>query len=102
QMAYDISDPAKPKLLSLWWIPGQRVGEEEELKKNPRYGNRASWLGARMPVAIPRSVEDGGKYGYAPMGGLGMYVVDISDPTKLRTVGKVEVPVSVAGTEGDN
>jgi hypothetical protein len=102
QMAYDISDPAQPKILSLWWVPGQRVGEEEELTKNPRHGNRASWLGARMPLAIPRPVEEGGKYGYAPMGGLGMYVVDISDPAKLRTVGKVEVPVSVAGTEGDN
>jgi hypothetical protein len=102
QMAFDISDPAKPKQLSLWWIPGQRAGEEDELKKNPRYGNRASWLGARMPLAIPRAAEEGGKYGYAPMGGLGMYVVDISDPAKLRTVGKVEVPVAVAGTEGDN
>jgi hypothetical protein len=102
QIAYDISDPAKPKRLSLWWVPGQRVGEETEARKNPRYGNRASWLGARMPLAIPRPPEQGGKYGYAPMGGLGMYVLDISDPANLRALGKVELPISVAGTEGDN
>jgi hypothetical protein len=102
QIAYDISDPAKPKRLSLWWVPGQRIGEEAEAAKNPRYGNLTSWLGARMPLAIPRPPEQGGKYGYAPMGGLGMYVLDISDPTKLRAIGKVDLPVSVAGTEGDN
>ena len=102
QITYDISDPAKPKRLSLWWVPGQRLGEEGELAKNPRYGNRSSWLGARMPLAVPRAPEDGGKYGYAPMGGLGMHVIDISDPTRLRGVGKVEFPISIAGTEGDN
>ncbi|MBW4656963.1 MAG: hypothetical protein KME20_28540 [Kaiparowitsia implicata GSE-PSE-MK54-09C] len=102
QLAYDISDPAKPKKLSTWWVPGQRLGEEAEYAKNPRYGNRASWLGARMPTAIPKPPEEGGKYGYAPMGGLGMHVIDISDPARLRSVGKVETPVSIGGTEGDN
>lgn len=102
QLAYDISDPARPKRLSLWWIAGQRAGEESELAKNPRAGNRSSWLGARMPIAIARAPEDGGRYGYAPMGGLGMYVMDISNPTNLKSVGKVDLPVSVAGTEGDN
>lgn len=102
QLAYDISDPSQPKLLSTWWRPGQRAGEENELKSNPRIGNRASWLGARMPLAIPRAPEDGGRYGYAPMGGLGMSALDISNPAQMRAVGHVDLPVSVAGTEGDN
>lgn len=103
QIAYDISDPAAPKQLSIWSVPGQKAGEDPTYGNNPRVGNRASWLGARMPLAIPRAVEDGGKYGYAPMGGLGMHVVDISDPAKMKSVGAVtDFPVSVAGTEGDN
>lgn len=33
QIAYDVSDPTKPKRLSTWWAPGSRAGEEEEYKK---------------------------------------------------------------------
>jgi len=101
-LAYDISDPAKPKLLSIWSAPGQKVGEEEAYKKNPRVGGMTAWMGARMPLFIPRAPEHGGKYGYAAMGGLGLYVIDISDPANMRTVGHLEMPVSVAGNEGDN
>jgi hypothetical protein len=36
------------------------------------------------------------------MGGLGFYVVDISDPANMRTVGHLDLPPSVAGNEGDN
>ncbi|HTD03768.1 hypothetical protein, partial [Undibacterium sp.] len=102
QIAYDISDPAHPKLLSTWSAPGQRVGEEDAYRKNPRYGNKTSWMGARMPLFIPRAVEKGGKYGYAAMGGLGFYVIDISDPGQMKAVGHLDLPVSVAGNEGDN
>ncbi|MGO0062983.1 hypothetical protein ACTID9_23680 [Brevibacillus fluminis] len=102
QIAYDISDPTKPKRLSVWWAPGQRKGEEAEYNKNPRAGNKTSWMGARMPLFIPKPVEQGGKYGYAAMGGLGFYVVDISDPANMKTVSHLEMPMSVSGTEGDN
>lgn len=102
QLAYDISDPVNPKLLSTWSAPGQRVGEEADYRKNPRYGNKTSWMGARMPLFIPRPVEKGGRYGYAAMGGLGFYVIDISDPAHMRAVSHLDMPVSVAGNEGDN
>ena len=102
QMAFDVSDPSNPKRLSTWSVPGQRVGEEEEYNKNPRTGNKTTWMGARMPLFIPKSVEDGGKYGYAAMGGFGFYVVDISDPANMKTVSHIEMPMSVSGTEGDN
>ena len=60
--------------------PGQRLGDHEAYVQNPRCGNRTSWFGARMPLFVPEPVEDGGKYGYAAMAGLGLYVLDISDP----------------------
>ena len=31
-MIVDMSDPAKVKEVSRWWVPGQRLGEEEEYK----------------------------------------------------------------------
>lgn len=102
QMAWDISDPSNPKRLSTWWAPGSRIGEEEEYKKNPRAGNKTSWMGARMPLFIPKPVEQGGKYGYAAMGGFGFYVIDISDPKHMKAVAHIDMPVSVTGTEGDN
>ncbi|MFJ7404559.1 MULTISPECIES: LVIVD repeat-containing protein [unclassified Lysinibacillus] len=102
QMAFDISDPSNPKRLSTWWVPGQRVGEEEAYNKNPRAGNKTTWMGARMPLFIPTPVEKGGKYGYAAMGGFGFYIVDISDPANMKTVSHIEMPMSVSGTEGDN
>ncbi len=35
QLILDVSDPANVKEVSRWWIPGQRSGEIEELKKWP-------------------------------------------------------------------
>jgi hypothetical protein len=102
QIAYDVSNPMHPVHLSTWWVPGQRLGEEAEYRKNPRFGNKTSWMGARMPLFIPRSVEDGGKYGYAAMGGLGFFIVDISNPAEMKTVGRLDMPPAYAGTEGDN
>ncbi|MGO4696135.1 stalk domain-containing protein [Paenibacillus sp. 2TAB26] len=102
QLVYDISDPTKPKQLSIWSVPGQRIGEEAQYNLNPRAGNKTSWMGSRMPLFIPKTVEEGGKYGYAAMGGLGFYIVDISDPNNMKTVSHLEMPMSFAGTEGDN
>jgi hypothetical protein len=100
--AYDISDPTKPKLLGLWWAPGQRMGEEEEYNKNPRAGTRTAWNGGRMAMFLPKAVEDGGTIAYTAMGGLGLYSVDISDPSNMKTMGHLEFPMSIAGNEGDN
>lgn len=101
-LAYDVSDPTKPKKLGIWSAPGQRIGEEEDYQKNPRAGNKTSWMGARMAFFIPKPVEQGGKYAYTSMGGLGFFIVDVSDPTNMRTVSHLPMPPSVAGNEGDN
>ncbi|WP_424216925.1 LVIVD repeat-containing protein (plasmid) [Streptomyces sp. BI20] len=100
--SWDMSDPAHPKLLDTWHLPGQRTGEDAAYRANPRCGNRTSWMGARMPLFIPKPIERGGRYAFAAMGGYGLAVLDISDPANLRTVGRLTLPQSAAGTEGDN
>ncbi len=100
--AWDMSDPAQPTFVGQFTAPGQRLGDEEAYMQNPRCGNRTSWFGARMSIFMPTPVEDGGRYGYGAMGGLGFYVLDISDPANIEAVGHLDFPPSVAGTEGDN
>ena len=100
--AWDLSNPSDPRFFDQFSAPGQRLGEEEAYASNPRCGNRTSWFGSRMSLFVPTPVEEGGKYGYAAMGGLGFYVVDVSDPGNMKVVGHLEFPPSVAGTEGDN
>jgi hypothetical protein len=102
--AWDMSDPANPKFLDQFNVVGQILGDsahEEAFKKNPRAGNRTSWFGSRMSIFIPKPVEEGGKYGYAAMAGLGFYVLDVSNPTEIKEVSHLEFEPSVAGTEGD-
>ncbi|MFC0680578.1 LVIVD repeat-containing protein [Lysobacter korlensis] len=103
--AYDVSDPANPVHLSTWWVPGSRKGEEEDspyLAENARWNNKTSWFGSRMGIFMPRAVESGWRYGYAAQGGQGFFVLDVSDPANIHHVGWCDLPVSVAGTEGDN
>ena len=102
--AWDMSDPTNPVFLDQLNVKGQIAGdldEEAAYVKNPRAGNRTSWMGARMSLFAPTPVEEGGKYAYAAMGGLGFYVVDISNPAAMRSVGHLEFPPNVAGVESD-
>jgi hypothetical protein len=100
--AYDMTDPAKPVYLSTWHVPGQLMSEQEAFKKNPRWNNKASRMGARV-MFVPKYPDDGGQYGYVAMGGYGFYVVDISDPSNMKTVGKInDFPIAVSGNEGDS
>jgi hypothetical protein len=102
--AWDMSNPQDPTFISQFNVPGQKLGNPEDeavFKQNPRSGNRTSWFGARMSIFMPKPVEEGGKYGYAAMGGLGFYVLDISNPSEIKAVSHLEFPPSVAGTEGD-
>lgn len=100
--AWDMSDPTHPRLLDTWHRAGQRDDEVAAYRANPRCGNRTSWMGARMPLLIPTPVERGGKLGFAALSGFGVSVIDISDPAKLRELGHIDLPPSVAGTEADN
>ena len=102
--SWDMSDPANPVFLDQLTVPGQIAGDpdhEATYLENPRAGNRTSWMGARMSLFIPVPVEDGGQYAYAAMGGLGFFVVDISDPGNMAVVGHLPLEPNVAGVEGD-
>jgi hypothetical protein len=103
--AWDMSDPANPKFLAQMKVPGQVIGnkaDETTYLMNPRAGNRTSWMGSRMPLFLPKPVEKGGEIGFGAMGGLGVYVFDISDPKNPKILGHVNTPPSFAGTEFDN
>lgn len=102
---WDMSDPANPVFVSQVTVPGQVVGDkasEDAYLKNPRAGNRTSWMGSRMPPFLPTPVEKGGKVAFGAMGGLGLYTFDLSNPDKPEIKGHVETAPSFAGTEFDN
>ena len=44
-MIVDMSDPANVQEVSRWWVPGQRLGEEEEYKKYRFAGDHTAWTG---------------------------------------------------------
>ena len=103
--AWDMSDPANPKFLNQFAAKGQIVGDqqhEDAYLMNPRAGNRTSWMGSRMPLFLTDPVEKGGRYGFGGMAGLGLHIVDISDPSDMKEVGSLNVPPKFAGTEFDN
>ncbi|MBS0509015.1 MAG: hypothetical protein JSR53_16705 [Proteobacteria bacterium] len=102
---WDMSDVANPKFVSQITVPGQVVDDKDSVfayMQNPRAGNRSSWMGSRMPLFLPKPVEDGGKVGFGAMGGLGLWSFDLSDPARPRVLSSVNTPPSVAGTEYDN
>lgn len=101
-MIYDMEDPSNPKLVSSWWAPGQRLGEEDAYAKWPSAGDHTSWTGGRLPMELPVEIEDGGRYGYTAMGSLGFYIVDLLDPTKPRTVSSLQLSNGVGGVDGDH
>jgi hypothetical protein len=79
-MIVDMSDPAKVKEVSRWWVPGQRLDEEELYRATyPFAGDQCSWTGNRTPCIVPVRVEDGGTVGYGGWGHFGMYVHDLTD-----------------------
>src|SRR6266853_2292907 len=59
-MIVDMSDPANVKEVSRWWVPGQKLGEEEEYKKYIFAGDRTSWTGNHGAITVPKRVEAGG------------------------------------------
>lgn len=102
---WDMSDVTHPKFVSQITVPGQKVDDKASVfayLQNPRAGNRSSWMGSRMPLFLPKPVEDGGKVGFGAMGGLGLWSFDLSDPAKPKILSSVNTPPSVAGTEYDN
>jgi hypothetical protein len=97
-MIVDMSDPANVKEVSRWWVPGQRLGEEEEYKKYRFAGDHTSWTGNHGALTVPKRVEDGGTVGYGGFGAFGMYVMDLSDIKHPKPYGKVQYEFDAFGT----
>jgi hypothetical protein len=96
-MIVDLSDPAKIKEVSRWWVPGQRIGEEEAYKRWTFAGDESSWTGCHGAPTVPKRVEDGGNIGYGGFGAFGMYVFDFTDIKKPKTFGRVSHELEALG-----
>jgi len=97
-MIVDMSDPASVKEVSRWWVPGQRLGEEEEYKKYIFANDHSSWTGNHGAISVPKRVEDGGTIGYGGFGAFGMYCMDLSDIKHPKPYGHVQYEFNAYGT----
>jgi LVIVD repeat len=97
-MIVDMSDPASVKEVSRWWVPGQRLGEEEEYKKYRFAGDHTSWTGNHGAITVPKRVEDGGAIGYGGFGAFGMYCMDLRDIQHPKPYGHTQYEFDTFGT----
>ena len=97
-MIVDMSDPANVKEVSRWWVPGQKLGEEEEYKKYVFAGDHTSWTGNHGAITVPKRVEDGGTVGYGGFGAFGFYVMDLSDIKHPKPYGHTQYEFNAFGT----
>ena len=97
-MIVNMSDPANVKEVSRWWVPGQKLGEEEEYKKYVFAGDHTSWTGNHGAITVPKRVEDGGTVGYGGFGAFGFYVMDLSDIKHPKPYGHTQYEFNAFGT----
>jgi hypothetical protein len=97
-MIVDMSDPASVQEVSRWWVPGQKIGEEEEYKKYRFAGDHTAWTGNHGAITVPKRVEDGGTIGYGGFGAFGMYVMDLSDIKNPKPYGHTQYEFDTFGT----
>jgi hypothetical protein len=97
-MIVDMSDPANVKEVSRWWVPGQKLEEEEEYKKYIFAGDHTSWTGNHGAITVSKRVEDGGSIGYGGFGAFGFYVMDLSDISHPKPYGHTQYEFNAFGT----
>lgn len=97
-MIVDMSDPANVQEVSRWWVPGQKLGEEEEYKKYRFAGDHTSWTGNHGAITVPKRVEDGGTVGYGGFGAFGFYAMDLSDIKHPKPYGHTQYEFDTFGT----
>src|SRR6266571_3218496 len=92
-MVVDVSDPANPKQVAMWWVPGQRTGEEAQYRAWREHGDKVSFTSLHGPMYVPKKVEDGGKLGFSAYGSFGMLIhVDVRDPAAPKAIARLPVP----------
>jgi hypothetical protein len=97
-MIVDLSDPANVQEVSRWWVPGQKLGEEEEYKKYRFAGDKTSWTGNHGALTVPKRVEDGGTIGYGGFGAFGFYAMDLRDIKNPKPYGHMQYEFDTFGT----
>jgi len=83
-MVVDLTDPAAVKEVSRFHILGERKDEEAEYFKYWFAGDGAAWNGAHAAPAVPKRIEDGGRYGFGAHGAFGFVTYDFADITKPK------------------
>ena len=96
-MVVDLSDPANVKEVSKFWIPGQRKDELDEYKKYWFAGDGAAWNGTHCGPAVPKRIEDGGRYGYGGHGHYGFVIYDFADITKPKMAAQMQYATETPG-----
>jgi hypothetical protein len=89
----------------MWWVPGSRKGEEAEYNKwiwsklvPPKVvADQTPFAGLHGPVYVPKKLEDGGNRGYGAFGCNGFIILDLSDPTHQKEIGRFEPPPQYSG-----
>jgi hypothetical protein len=96
-MIVDVSDPSHTKEVSRWWVPGQRLGEEEEYKKYWFAGDHGADTSNHGAAIAPKRIEDGGTIAYTGFGTFGMFVLDLSDIKHPKPIGRYVHPLEGTG-----
>jgi hypothetical protein len=79
----DVSDPKNPKQVGHWWLPGQKNGEPQDTNPTGDYFFHG-----------PPSIDGNTAYlGYGPA----IVVLDISDKTHPRQIGRLDVGPAFGG-----
>jgi hypothetical protein len=84
----DIADPAQPKFVANWWMPGQRTDEHADARRWPEFGDRQSTNHLLGSLCMAGRVEEGVHLAYSCWGSLGLLVHDLSDIRQPRLIGR--------------
>lgn len=82
-MILDVADPARPREIGRWWVPGTRAGDDAPPPPRNPHGRRFE-LGYRAHNVMSYPERPDRCYVAYEDGGL--FILDISDPARPRTV----------------
>lgn len=93
----DMLDPAQPKEVGRWWVPGQRRDEEDARSKWRSRNDPLAYDNFHGPMYVPKKVEEGGRYGYGGWGAFGVLIHDVSNPSAPSLVGHWDTDSYIPG-----
>ncbi len=88
----DVGNLDAPRLLSSWWVPGQKRDETEARSRWRSRGDPLAYDTFHGPEYVPVPIERGGRYGFGGWGAFGVLIHDLSDPMRPALVGRWDTP----------